>query len=193
MEDRFVVIPEKDVEFEEGRIESVPSFKIARLPVSIGEFRAVAEQYQYVTTAERNNRSGETYLNNEALTDTPKDRVDHLPARYLSWNDALFFCESTGFRLPSESEWLAAAMVDPDVYDRAEWKQAIPRVAEFPQALQWLSREYTANMESEDQVVVRSGPKFVRRSDWRERAHAHRFLASRTGGDALIQFRVCER
>lgn len=191
MKKQIINIPKTSVEFEDGRVELVPEFRISRTPVTIGEFRSIAQSHNYLTTRELRKDSAETYLQNEAVSDTAIDDIANLPARYLSFEDAEFFCKCVGVRLPSEAEWLAAAIVDDRVYDRDEWKMALQKAAKSPNSLEWLSSEYTSTVTNPNQIVVRRGPKLVRSSNWRERVHAHRYHASRNGGDAIIQFRVC--
>ncbi|MBN1993162.1 MAG: formylglycine-generating enzyme family protein [Anaerolineae bacterium] len=78
----------------------VPAFEIDRFEVTNDEFAQFAEQTGYVTYAEQGNSRN--------WRDVVEGKGNH-PVVYVTWDDAVAYCEWAGKRLPTEAEWEKAA------------------------------------------------------------------------------------
>jgi formylglycine-generating enzyme required for sulfatase activity len=81
----------------------LPAFEIDRFEVTNDEFAQFAEQTGYLTYAEQNNK--------KSWRDVAEGRGNH-PVVYVTWNDAVAYCEWAGKHLPTEAEWEKAARGD---------------------------------------------------------------------------------
>ncbi len=79
----------------------LPAFAIDRFEVTNDDFAAFVEATGYSTYAEK---SG----NSKNWRTVAEGKGNH-PVVYVTWDDAVAFCEWAGARLPSEEEWEAAA------------------------------------------------------------------------------------
>lgn len=193
---QFVDIPNKTVEFEDGTTATAMAFRVSEYCITIGEFLAFQKATGYLTEAERERGSKLFYLN---------ELVEHLPesdrlgatAFCLSFVDAMAFCDWANLRLPSEVEWLAAAIADERVYDRrtpavhpfrdANGAFDMTQLEGHPKAGQC---EFTSTRAYAGLVVVRAGPWYYRESDWRQYARDHRRLVTPNAWDLFYCFRV---
>jgi hypothetical protein len=192
---QFVDVPSKTVEFEDGQTAIVAGFRVSEYCVTIREFLEFQKATGYVSPAER--EGGRDFRANELVEHTSEDKRLDETAFCLSSLDASQFCDWANLRLPSEIEWLAAAMVDERIYDRNA-RETLPfrdangvfDVAELkghPKAGQC---EFTSTRTRAGLVVVRAGPWYYRESDWREYARDHRRLVSPDKWDLFFCFRV---
>jgi formylglycine-generating enzyme required for sulfatase activity len=224
-------IPAKTVRLECGqRIDTRP-FRIAQRPVTLGEFRRFCADAGYSTTAHRLGAK-ETYDRNEML-----DKVSKMPpatrrrfglhengdlaaaaVKHVSHDDAIAYCRATGVRLPTEAEWLAAAVLNWDERFR-DWSEAFKRYRSHPLAIRWaMGGEWTADTLSATEAsaspvprrehfnpdvmkvagytgtarrwaVVRTGPVYMLPGNWEQSPLGA--LAPVDFSHMLIGFRVC--
>src|SRR5262249_10882802 len=115
-DDTFIYVPEKTFRMDDGSQLTVPSFEIARYPVSIAQFTRFVDATGYVTTAEKQHHSKNfRYLMSDEENIPDATRV--LPARFISYQDSVAYCDWAAVRLPSEMEYLAAWLLDVRAHD----------------------------------------------------------------------------
>lgn len=184
----WIGIPQKRVRMSAALYVEVPAFRIAREPVTVREFAEFVAATGYRTTAELN--GGCSYCT--ACTDgvAESDRPN-LPASCLSLDDAEAFCAWSGTRLPSEAEWLAAAILDWDlvIADVKEHAVALHRAWNNAIALHEFGLEWTRTKTASGTWVMRSWPTLVldkpTASDYRA------YLAAREFSCETSVVRVC--
>jgi formylglycine-generating enzyme required for sulfatase activity len=79
----------------------LPVFEMDKFEVTNADFSQFVEATGYQTDAEKEGRS-------KNWRDAAEDKDNH-PVVYVSWNDAVAYCEWVGKRLPTEAEWEKAA------------------------------------------------------------------------------------
>jgi formylglycine-generating enzyme required for sulfatase activity len=79
----------------------LPAFEMDKFEVTNADFGQFVEATGYQTDAEKEGRS-------KSWRDAAEGKDNH-PAVYVSWNDAVAYCEWLGKRLPTEAEWEKAA------------------------------------------------------------------------------------
>jgi len=106
-------------EFPQHRLY-LPTYQIARLPVTMAQFAAFIHATGYRTTAEAVGNSwginatgwfeikDATWRNPQGNEEETVIKADH-PVTHVSWHDAVTFCHWAGVRLPTEVEWEKAA------------------------------------------------------------------------------------
>ncbi len=188
----YVEVLAKTVEFEDGSKVAVEPFTISRWPVSVGEYERFVEATGYVTLAER---EGQDTFRNDPASEGLSERVrKRKPAAWLSYLDAMEYCNWAGVRLPTEAEWLASALVDQTIFDRRtdrdqyEDEEGRLRAASHPDALEYLGEEWVLSEQDSDTAVIRFGPQWVRFTDWRK--HPKRMVWQKTDYDLMVGFRV---
>lgn len=190
----YVLVPGKELTLENGDVESVSEFRIARVPVTLGEYSQFVERTGYVTTAEAEAANG-SYNKHPGIAGLSKVEAEALPVTFVSFIDAMTYCAWNGSRLPTEAEWLSAAIVDNRIYDEeldyeCLWNEhGRFKPALQPNALKFLGKEWT-NTVVGDKVVVRAGPTFVRLTQWKASGALNRLMWPRDSYDVCLTFRV---
>lgn len=102
----------------------LPAFEIDKFEVTNADFAQFVEATGYQTDAEKEGRS-------KNWRNAAKGKDNH-PVVYVSWNDAVAYCEWLGKRLPTEAEWEKAARgTDKRMYPWGnEWAPAKANVKE---------------------------------------------------------------
>jgi formylglycine-generating enzyme required for sulfatase activity len=110
------------VDSEKKHTVYVPEYQIARVPVTVVQFRHFVAATHYRTTAEEQgwaaDWTGTTWQpKRDAYWEHPhgpgSDAQEDHPVTCISWYDAVEFCKWAGVRLPTEAEWEKAAGYDP--------------------------------------------------------------------------------
>ena len=115
------------------------------------------------------------------------------PVAYVNYHDAIAFCDYCGVRLPSEAEWLAAALNETMERDISTSEELVLRVAEPPKdRLDCMAWDITSTLTSSGLVVSRRGPLHFKKRDWREplQLNFHRLLLSPDQFDIAVTFRI---
>lgn len=173
---RLLLIPTKTVELEDASIEQVGAFLIGKYPVTVGEMTAFCEATGYTTSAEID-RSRRTFRTYPSLMRLPKRAWDTSVVYYVSHLDAEAYCRWAAGRLPTEREWLAAAIADPSV----AWQ--------YEDRVQEGGVEWTATVVPQEGAVVRSGPAPTLEAGWRSGRHRH--IRAMDYYDSSTTFRIC--
>jgi hypothetical protein len=189
-DEAFIHVPHKVVAFEDGSTVQVQPFEIARYTVSIAQFSRFVEATNYKTIAEQGNDE-QTFRDNQFVSDVPMHKRDGLPAFYLSYLDAAAYCEWAKVRLPTEAEWLAAALIDDRIHDQSEVYRIYTELRSRPEALDIDWEEMTGTVVEGRLVVLRSGPRLVRSSEDLNRRHVRRRRSLKDFEDPVV-FRVCK-
>jgi hypothetical protein len=191
----FVQIPAKTVVTERGASVEVKPFSISRRPVTVGNFERFVQATAHLTTAEQQGAT-ESFRDNFSLSAVAPSKRHQLTATCVSYLDAIAFCQWAAVRLPTECEWLAAAIVDQNVYDEvADHKRVYdPQGAlwavRHKLALSELSAEWTGTRDPTGLVVVRAGPVFVLTKGWEADENGNRLLWPPESYDVTVGFRT---
>lgn len=188
----MIYVPAKRVELEDGSVEPVSPFLVGRYPVTVAQMEAFCEATAYRTTAERVG-DHDTFRTYPAQMGLPKRAWRGAEAHFVSHLDAEAYCQWSGDRLPSEREWVAAAVVDERTYDRRD-----PLDSNIPASVQWQHSgstleggfyEWTATVVAHTRAVIRVGPRLLRAVDWRK--SKPRMLRDLDFTDVVTGFRIC--
>lgn len=126
----------------------------------------------------------------------PKDR-GNVPVHSVSFDDASAYCEWAKVRLPTEEEWLAAALIDQRIMSPREMRAFLFGqsgrfdIDKYPQALDGLGKEFVVGDVVPGKAVVRNGPHYVREEGWE--THPNRLEWPSDAYDLMLGFRVCRR
>jgi formylglycine-generating enzyme required for sulfatase activity len=86
----------------------LPTFQIARVPVTVAQFATFVRATDYRTTAELRRWEYTWFQPHGRGSQVGKDKAQH-PVTYVLWDDAQAFCRWAKVRLPTEAEWEKAA------------------------------------------------------------------------------------
>ncbi len=191
LEVEFIEIPEKSIQFEDGKIIKVNSFTISKYPIIVGQYDQFVKATNYITT---NEQQGEemTYRKNHCLYGMSESEMISSTAFWLSYQDAIAYCKWAGLRLPKEEEWLAASVLDWDnqYVDDENTRIIEERLITQNQCLRKLGTEWICEHDSlRDCAIVRTGPKYLLRKNWNRIDNRRTFPADYS--DFMFQFRVC--
>ncbi len=168
-------------------------FEIAAHPVSVAQYEVFCAATGYQTMAERGRLMGPYYFDNSTLYELSAEDRAKAPAVHLCYMDAQAFCAWAGCRLPTEEEWLLAAMVTAD--EAKSYNEAVAFQSRYESSDDVLKRpgsEITSTQPTPTTCVVRRGPGLILmtgESIWDPQFRLilpiHRYLS--------LQFRVCKR
>jgi formylglycine-generating enzyme required for sulfatase activity len=196
---RFLDIPGKTVEFEDGRTATVEPFAISKRAVTVALFEAFEKATGYVTAAERS-EAAKVFRVNELIEHmSPAERLQ-APAYCVSYLDALAFCDWAEVRPPTDAEWLAASLIDEHVYDLDEgepcpwWDAARRRLIRdnMPETLEFAGWEWTSTRLPNGLVTRRRGPKYFRTIRGQTDPRNNRSFGKPEEWDLFASFRVCK-
>ena len=188
----FIHVPSKMVEFEDGRTQAVDSFMIGKNPVAVREFEQFAQAAGYIATAEELGKR-QTFRNHGGLGGIAEELRGGAQVAYVTHDDALAYCSYHGVRLPSEAEWLAAAVNEPRELDLSPNEELTMRLAPLAKnKLMCMAWDITSTQTPDGLVVARQGPQHFKKRNWREprELNFHRRLLRRDEFDPLVTFRV---
>ena len=103
-----------DEEGPQHEVEITKAFFMGAYPVTVGQFRAFVKDSGYQTEAEKAGNK-ETWRDSQFSS---YNQTDNDPVVYVSWNDAVKFCqwlstkEKKTYELPTEAEWEYACRAD---------------------------------------------------------------------------------
>lgn len=188
----FVYVTAKNVEFEDGKRVPTAPFLISRQPVTIDEFEKFVRSTGYVTLAERKGEH-DTFRSHCGLSGLKGMSRVGMPVQFVTYGDAQAFCDFSGYRLPSEEEWLAAAVLGQNEIELTPWEELQRRPIPLPpDALDIKNWEITSKKMANGSVVTRRGPLHFLKKGWREPPIStfNRRIINENDYDISITFRV---
>jgi hypothetical protein len=184
----FIRVPQKIVELEDGKKTQVQPFEIAKYPISIAQFSRFCQETGYRTVAEQRNHD-ESFRDNQFISGIPPEKRSALAVMCISFIDATSYCEWSEVRLPTEAEWLAAAVIDERICDNEDVWRLRSELRENPAALVKNSEEITGTTIDARRVVLRTGPYLIRCRT--ELTIHNRRVVSVSNFEDPVEFRVC--
>jgi len=186
---RFVVMRGRTATFEDGCRMAVGAFSIRRAPITTAEFQSFIASTGYEPTA------GVLFGFDETMDSIRAEDLPNVPAHNVSFDDAVAYCEWARLRLPTEAEWLAAAILDERIMDQVQYqdflfgKSGRFDIEKHPEAILVSGPEWVVGDAPPGHAVVRSGPCYVRTIGWEKQLS--RCLWPRDTCDITLGFRVC--
>jgi hypothetical protein len=186
---KFVSIEGKSIEFEDRRRCLVKPFLIAKRPVSIGEFLEFTKTTSYKTVAEQQSRD-ESFNSHSGLGGFSERALLRAAVKFIAPIDAEAFCRYKGYRLPTEEEWFAAAVIEPnEVGPTGTYRRRLD-LMKCENAILFGGSEITSTRTEEGLVVARRGPRYFLKEGWRARMQFERQFIERSHTDVSLTFRV---
>lgn len=160
-------VPAAVVEFEDERKAAVCAFWITKRPITVGQYLEFSDATGYVTTAEREG-DVKTFKHNELTEDLGETQALHTSAVFISKKDAEAYCAWSQTRLPTEEEWLAAAILDWDPLAQGV-KISDAMTAEMQdRKLIYAGAEWVSSVDAATgMAVLRSAPTYFLKPNWR--------------------------
>jgi len=190
----FIHIPAKEVEFEDRKRVAVASFSIASRPVTLGEFEDFVHTTGYLTLAEKRG-SSDTFRHHCGLSGLSAMARKGVPVQFIALADAQAFCKHVGFRLPTEAEWLAGAVLASNEIELTAWEELQMRSRPTPaNALEVSNWDITSTGLPDGRLVARRGPLHFLKNGWREQPllDFNRRFVSNDYFDISITFRLAK-
>jgi Sulfatase-modifying factor enzyme 1 len=179
-----IAFPGRTVTYEDGRSEEVAPFTIANFEVTVAEMDKFCAATGYVTSAERRGQAALTFRDNAYLDVQEADQRDIYRADFLSYDDAAAYCAWAGYRLPTEGEFLVAALMDDQEHDGwPEHKIVVELLANG--GIMSLRGTVITDTRVDDLIVVRDGPHVVKDRFWR-RSLGNRRVVSKQEPEGII-------
>lgn len=164
MSTEFICVPSKTIIGMNGLPSDVKGFRIAERPVTVEEFLAFCQATGYRATAEQSD--GYHFADNDILEEVGWEEYRRLPAPFMSLRDADAYCSFHDVRLPTDSEWLAASVVDwSRTYKGKDRVQAARQAMASGGMIRDIGLEWVLN-EATSVRHLRSAPKYVLPEDW---------------------------
>lgn len=165
-----IEIGEKKVEMEDGEIERVSPFVITRELITFAHFRTFVKATGYMSTAEKQDWQTESWKFNCMIEGLGDKEISELPVMYVSYHDAIAFCEWSGWRLPTDIEWMAASLIDDRIVDEKTYDRLFGfegSMRPFPKTfLSTELSEITGTLFEDEFCVERGQPVHLRVQGW---------------------------
>ncbi|MEZ6044907.1 MAG: SUMF1/EgtB/PvdO family nonheme iron enzyme [Planctomycetaceae bacterium] len=200
----FVSIPERTIEYENGKKQKVNSFEIATACVSIDQFKAFQQATGYVTDGELLYQQDEEmtsyrYFDNDIILGVPDFQLGTMAACCMTFRDADSFCKYFNYRLPTEDEWMAASLVVDGVYhtdrrNKDKWPEIWNGKGLILEKLPYFLDNICGNITSTfvaTKNVSRYGPLWFKDTRWLEWETFNRRLSDIDEIELDRCFRVC--
>jgi hypothetical protein len=192
-DETYIAVPQNTITMDDGSKVAVEPFEIARYPVSFEQFFRFVTATGYVTTAEKQ-KFWKNFLDPRGDGEPIAEPDRTLPVSYVSYQDAIAYCQWAGVRLPTEMEYLAAMILDDQVYPRGnpDASQLQEELFLSPQALRgnWLN--FTSTGTGDGRIVYRYGPLMLRYEGMRLMDPHSRMATASDSYTEGIALRVCK-
>lgn len=182
----MINIGSRSVLLDDG-VDEVTEFSVSKVPISVEQFEEFVRSTGFLTSAELAG-DDETFRKNYVLDEYDEEFARRSPVQRISFRDADAYCQWAGAALPTESQWLAAACIDNQLYG---YRENVGRLSLLRKKvlIDVTGAEITSTFV-DGQVVVRSGPIIVR---WKEAwPGRHRHLQAREKVEFGLTFRIVE-